>query len=160
FPQSFLGLTHVHTDGSFDPISTAGTGLHDAVHPAAPAVAANDVGVEMIVIEQLEDTSSRATAYRSGKVSNRIDAPPAPIITSARISAGVATLTWTPQSTTQRGFIVQWTAPSALSPSQVVLPAGTTTRTIPAPRAPIQVSVIAWNEGGLSQPATVNVLPP
>lgn len=128
FPQSFLGVTHVRTDGTFDPISSIATGDHDAIHPFSPAVAA-----EMIVIDPL-------LAFRAGEISQRVDPPAVPLITSARITPQGLTVTWTPQSANARGFIVQSTA----------VPASATSLTIAGAQAPMTVTVSAWNEAGLS----------
>jgi len=161
-PQSFLALTHVHPDGSFDPIATTPTGIWHNLDAAPPALSVNMFGTELIVIDEIRQFagSPRAVAYVSSEVADHVKPPTTPVITSVRPGPDGVTLTWNRTSDNERGFVIRLTIAASSVPGLIVVPAGTSSVTVPEDTSPITFTLSAWNEAGVSETSKITFIAP
>jgi hypothetical protein len=163
--ETFLGVTRLR-NGITSEVVTTTTGPYPFGGMDVPVIAVNSLGTELILVNEARDRTSRAghvVVYLGSEITEHVERPYAPLITSVRHAGDHLTLTWNRTTANELGFYLRAeNAGSGYGP--IFIPAGATTFDLSSQFASIQTAttftLYAWNAAGTSPPSNTYTLLP
>lgn len=161
--ETFLGVTRVRNGMPGEVVSTP-TGRSPSESIEAPVIAVNALGTELILVNEARDRISNnghVVAYLGSEITEHVERPRAPLITSARHAGDHVTLTWDRTSANERGFYL-YAEYAWGSYGPIFIPAGATTFNFFEARVETATTfkLYAWNAAGMSPASNAYTLFP